>query len=141
MTNKENFLKLVSTDDSNTLDWLNERNANKKLRRTAQKISILILRRLKELKWSQKDLADKMEVSPQMVNKWVKGKDNNFSLDLLFRIGNYLGIELIEVPFNRSKVEVVSNPIEQSQVYKRGGERVICKNIPLNNCAVNEADY
>jgi len=50
------------------------------------------------LGWSQKDLAEKMEVSPQLVNKWVKGKEYDFSLKQLLRIGDYLGIDLFEIP-------------------------------------------
>lgn len=98
MTNREKFLALVSEDGSKTMEWAKAQKANKKLRRAAQRIAIVILKRLKELGWSQKDLAGKMDVSPQLVNKWVKGKENNFSLELLFRIGDYLGIDLIEIP-------------------------------------------
>jgi len=98
MTNKEKFLTLVSEDDGNTLAWVKVHKANKPLRRTAQKIAILILMRLNALGWSQKDLAEKMEVSPHLVNKWVKGKENDFSLKQLLRIGDYLGIDLFEIP-------------------------------------------
>ena len=42
----------------------------------SQKIAIKVLMKLNELGWSQKDLAAKMEVSPQQVNKIVSGKEN-----------------------------------------------------------------
>ncbi|WP_158639652.1 helix-turn-helix domain-containing protein [Arachidicoccus ginsenosidivorans] len=31
------------------------------------------MKRLRELGWSQNDLAEKMEVRPRLVNQWVKG--------------------------------------------------------------------
>lgn len=96
MTNKENVLAIVSEDDSNTFEWAKAQVANEELSRAGQKVAVLILKRLKELGWSQKELAEKMEISPQLVNKWVKGKENDFSLEVLFRIGDYLGINLIK---------------------------------------------
>lgn len=98
MTTKEKFLALVTEDNFDTMKWAKEHQANRKPRRAAQKISILILKRLKELEWSQKELAERMGVSPQLVNKGIKGKENNFSLEILSRIGDNLQINLIEIP-------------------------------------------
>lgn len=98
MTNNEKFLTLVSEDDGETLAWMKAHSANMPFRRAAQKIANLILKRLRELGWSQNDLAEKMEVSPQLVNQWVKGKESDFSLKQLLRIGDYLGIDLFEIP-------------------------------------------
>ncbi|WP_460431845.1 helix-turn-helix domain-containing protein [Arachidicoccus ginsenosidivorans] len=44
-----------------------------RFRRAAKKFANLILKRLRELGWSQNDLAEKMEVRPRLVNQWVKG--------------------------------------------------------------------
>lgn len=141
MTNREKFLALVSEDDSKTMEWAKAQKANKKLRRAAQKIAILILKRLKELGWSQKDLAEKMNVSPQLVNKWVKGKENNFSLELLFRIGDYLGIYLIDIPLNKSTVEISSKSIEYSQTYEKNEPIAGCKIIPMNAYTNRDISY
>ncbi len=96
MTNQEKFLALVSEDTSNTADWIRDRNKNRKFYRTSQKIALNILKRLEELSWTQKDLAGKMEVSPQQVNKWVKGRAN-FTLKTLIELGTVLEIELIQI--------------------------------------------
>ena len=121
MTNREKFLALVS-EDSDSLALAKQRRANKKLRRAAQKVSILILKRLKELGLSQRDLAEKMKVSPQLVNKWVKGKENNFSLDLLLRIGEVIGINLFEIPSLSPLAAPLSKKIEGRQVYEKNIE-------------------
>lgn len=141
MTNTEKFLALVSEDDANTLEWIKEYKANKKLRRAAQKIANLILLRLRELNWTQKDLAEKMGVSPQVVNKWVKGKENNFSIELLFRIGDYLGISLIEVPSDEPIFEASSEIIKSDITYEQGLFKGECINIKLDDYIDGEGNY
>jgi len=71
MTNKEKFLELVAEEEFNTMKWAKEQKANNKLRRAAQKISILILKRLKVLGWSQKELAEKMGVNDKGMNIFI----------------------------------------------------------------------
>ncbi len=46
---------------------------------------------------SQKDLADRIDVSPQYINKIVKGKEN-LSLVTICKIERVLGVTLIEIP-------------------------------------------
>jgi ribosome-binding protein aMBF1 (putative translation factor) len=59
-------------------------------------VASLILARLRELGWKQVDLADEMNVKPQQVNKWVKGKEN-FQLSTLIKLQSALGIPLITI--------------------------------------------
>lgn len=141
MTNREKFLALVSEDDANTLEWIKEHKANKKLRRAAQKIANLILLRLRELKWTQKELAEKMGVSPQVVNKWVKGKENNFSIELLFRIGDYLGINLIEIPSDEPIVEASSDIIISDKTYEQGLFKGECILIQFGDYIDGQGNY
>lgn len=96
MTNKEKFLNLVSKEETKTVERAKARLAKKAYTKISNKIAIAILTRLDELKWKQKDLAEKMEVSPQQVNKWVKGNEN-FTLDTLAKLSQILGVELINV--------------------------------------------
>ena len=44
--------------------------------RESQNIAMKVLLKLKELGWTQRDLALKMEVSPQQITKIVSGKQN-----------------------------------------------------------------
>ena len=50
--------------------------------------------RLKELKWSQKDLARAMNTSPAWVTKLLNG-NNNFTLKTLSKLSYILDLELI----------------------------------------------
>lgn len=97
MTNKEKFLNLVSKEETKTLERAKARIARRSYTRYSKKIALSILIRLDELQWKQKDLAEKMEVSPQQVNKWVKGNEN-FTLETLGKLSAILGVELIQVP-------------------------------------------
>lgn len=97
MSNKETFKALVSQEDTNAIEELKARIARRSYTRYSKKIALSILIRLDELQWKQKDLAEKMEVSPQQVNKWVKGNEN-FTLETLGKLSEILGVELIQVP-------------------------------------------
>lgn len=96
MTNKEKFLALVSKKETKTVERAKERLSKKSYSKLSNQIAFEILERLDELKWSQVRLAKEMGVSPQQVNKWVKGNEN-FTLDTLGKLGEVLGVELIQV--------------------------------------------
>ena len=62
----------------------------------SRKIALEVLDCLIDKKMSQKDLAQKMNVSQQMISKWLKGNEN-FTLDTISKIEKVLGIELITI--------------------------------------------
>jgi transcriptional regulator with XRE-family HTH domain len=95
-TNLEKFLDLVSKESDGTLlKELKWRQANRAWLRKSQAIAIKILSTLKTQGISQKDLAEKMGVSPQMVNKILKGSEN-LTLETISKIEDALGIHLVE---------------------------------------------
>lgn len=94
MTNKDKFLTLVSGEDAKTLKGVNERIKNRAMLRESQKIALKVLTKLDELGWSQKDLAEKMEVSPQQISKIVSGKEN-LTIDTQVKLQNVLDIPIL----------------------------------------------
>lgn len=96
MTPKEKFLNLVSHQETDTLAKAKARQLNRNYTHLSQCIALTILDKLENLNWSQKDLAKAMGVSPQLVNKWVRGNEN-FTLETLANLKTVLGIELIAV--------------------------------------------
>lgn len=50
--------------------------------------------KLDKLGWSQKDLAKKMEVSPQQISKIVSGKEN-LTIETQIRLQNILNIPVL----------------------------------------------
>lgn len=104
-SNKEKFLKLVSGDAPETREWMLESYKKRNLLKASQMISINIRKQLKLLNMTQKELAQIMGVSPQQVNKWVKGREN-YTLETLLRLNKILGMELITV-----------NPVSDRKMY------------------------
>ncbi len=94
MTNKEKFLVLVSKEDTQILEKNSSRITNRHWLRASQEVAMKILDKLDVLNWSQKDLAEKMGVSPQYINKVVKGKEN-LTLDTLIRLQLLLDIPIL----------------------------------------------
>jgi ribosome-binding protein aMBF1 (putative translation factor) len=93
-TNREKFMELVSDIDIKAEEKIDWRIANRQWLRVSQDIAFDILERLDELAWTQKDLAAKMGVSPQYVNKLVKGSEN-LTLETLVKLQSILDIPLL----------------------------------------------
>lgn len=96
MTNKEKFTTLVSKESTKTVSRAKVRIARRGYTRISQQIALAVLERLDQLNWTQKKLAEEMGVSPQIINKWVKGHEN-FTIDTIEKLSERLGMELIEV--------------------------------------------
>jgi DNA-binding XRE family transcriptional regulator len=94
MNNKEKFLKLVSTEKTNSLEKNRERIKNRAMLRESQRIALKVLSKLDELNWTQKDLAREMSVTPQYINKILKGKEN-FSIDTQIKLQTILNIPVL----------------------------------------------
>ena len=93
-SNKEKFLALVTENDPKFIKELEYRVANGDWLKEPFMVGIKVLVKLDELGWSQKDLAAAMDVSPQQINKIVRGKQN-LTLDTLVRLQRVLDIPLL----------------------------------------------
>jgi len=65
-------------------------------------IAVSVLDALKTQNLSQKDLAARMNVSPQQISKIVKGQEN-LTLENISNLENALGIQIIDEKINQSK--------------------------------------
>lgn len=98
-TREEILRKLESVTAPESSNWQERatRKANNpKALEKSRVIAINILAQLRVLGMSQKDLAEKLQVTPQTVNSWIKG-NSNFTIETIVRIEEVLGIELIGV--------------------------------------------
>jgi ribosome-binding protein aMBF1 (putative translation factor) len=100
-TNREKFMELVSDFDIKAEERINWRIANRPWLRVSQSIAFDILEKLDDLNWTQKDLAEKMGVSPQYINKVVKGSEN-FTLESLVKLQTILDIPLLANYFKQT---------------------------------------
>ena len=117
--NLENFLNLVSDESSGWLAKAQWREDNKQWLDRSAKIAIKILsilrnnRKENRLPNSQKDLAEMMGVSPQQVNKMVKGTEN-LTLETISKIEKALGVQLMEISETYNKALQQGKELEPS---------------------------
>jgi transcriptional regulator with XRE-family HTH domain len=121
MINKEMSKKLealVSKTPSKWIEESNKRFENKEGLKYSQQVAVRILRTLREKKISQKDLANLLEVTPQTVNKWVKGSEN-FGLFTLAKIEKALKIKLMHIYETNQSVLISTSNITKvsSQIH------------------------
>ena len=102
------FNELLSKDkDSKWRDEVDFRQANKAWLKKSAKIAIKINRALRDQKMSQKDLAVKLGVSAQQVNKILKGREN-LKLETISKLENALKIELMKI-INQHEIDEIVN--------------------------------
>ena len=113
MSNTDILNKLTEGKVSNwheKAEW-RRRNANW-LNKSAQ-IAVSVLEQLRIMEMSQKELADAMGVTPQYVNKIVRGNEN-LTLETICKLESILGISLIEI-----KSQTAHTDDEQNKVNTR----------------------
>jgi ribosome-binding protein aMBF1 (putative translation factor) len=96
--------QIITDEPSQWLEDANYRFENKAWLRKSQAIALKILTHIRANSISQKELAERLNVAPQQVNRWVKGGEN-FTLDTISKIEIALGIELINVSEKLQKGE------------------------------------
>jgi transcriptional regulator with XRE-family HTH domain len=84
---------LISKEPSKWLQDAEWRNANRNWLKKSAKIALLVLDRMDELGWSQKDLAKAMGTSQQYISKLCKGHEN-LTLKNIALLEEKLGIDL-----------------------------------------------
>ena len=81
----------VKTDWREKAEW---RRENRRWLRYSGFIAVTVLHRLEDLKMSQKELAEKMNCSPQYVSRLLKGSEN-LTLDTISKLEECLDLDLI----------------------------------------------
>lgn len=96
MTNINKKLeKIASGRPSNWMEQARFRRENKAWLKKSAFIALKVLNALKDQGLSQKDLAEKMGISPQQINKIVKGHEN-LTLETIANLEKALGIFIIK---------------------------------------------
>ncbi|MCT3917904.1 helix-turn-helix transcriptional regulator [Elizabethkingia anophelis] len=94
MTNKEKYLRKIADQESLAVKEAKERLKNKSWLKGSKKLALRILIRLDELNWSQKDLADKLFVTPPYINKLLKGNEK-FGWEILHSLEEILNLPIL----------------------------------------------
>jgi transcriptional regulator with XRE-family HTH domain len=106
MTNKEKFKSLISKEKTATVSRNKERIKNRARLRESQDIALKVLTKLDDLGWSQIRLSKELNVSPQQVNKIVKGKEN-LTLETQVKLQQVLDIPIL-ASYYENKIEEFS---------------------------------
>jgi len=115
--NLENFQKLVSNEDSGWLNKFLHYKANKKWLDNSSKVAVSVIEALREKGMSQKDLAQKMNVSAQQINKIVKGKQN-LTFETVGKLEDALAISLMEITEHKSVKNIKTTSTQIKVVQK-----------------------
>lgn len=86
--------ELASTEPSNWKAKAQYRRDNREWLKRSATIAIKVLDALKAQKLTQKDLGERLDVSPQYINKIVKGEEN-LTLETITNLELALGIQII----------------------------------------------
>ncbi len=111
MTNKERFLALVTDHSSDTVDFIKYLIENRPWLRASQTIAIKTIFRIKELGWTQKQLAEQLKVSPQYVSKLLTGQEN-MTLETLVKLQTLLDIPILAT-YNEAKVKELEAKVKR----------------------------
>jgi transcriptional regulator with XRE-family HTH domain len=125
MTKQEVLAKLNSVISKEESQWFKQaqyREDNYDDIKKAQKIALIVLRTIRARKMSQVALAEKMGTTPQLVNKWLKGKEN-FTLSTVEKLEKALDIKLLQILEPKPQLKIIKSSSVTIQAY--GYSRII----------------
>lgn len=98
--------------------WIEEARREKEFEEdflACRLIVLKIVRYMKDHHLSQKEMAEKLNVSPQYINKFLHGQDLDMKVSTVIRYGRILGIKLLEVP-SQNQIETIWSKYGSIQV-------------------------
>jgi ribosome-binding protein aMBF1 (putative translation factor) len=99
---KEKLSSLASEQPSEWKAKAKYRRENREWLKKSAAIAVQVLDALKAQNLSQKDLAERLNISPQQISKIVKGQEN-MTLETISNLEVALGIQIIDEKPNHSR--------------------------------------
>ena len=109
---------IISVKKSQWIEDAEMYNTNEEWLDKSSFIALKILRFLRARNITQKELAEKIAVSPQYINKVVKGREN-LTLETICKIEKVLGISLIVVPGYEYNTEMISEIFQANDQHEK----------------------
>ena len=103
-------LNKIASHNSGWIEEAKKRKENRSWQKHSQRIAIKVLKALREKNIKQKQLAEMIGVSPQQVNKIVKGNEN-LTLQTIAKLEDALSIELIFKEIEKNNIILKENMI------------------------------
>lgn len=132
--------KSLITGTSNWLQKAKQRKINEAWLKKSQDIALKILLELKEKDLTQSELAITLDVTPQYVNRIVKGLEN-LTLETICKIEVALGVELIKTNSSDivlNEVIVTGNNLDKINEVLNSPENELKNGKPKNSVTLTE---
>lgn len=100
---KEKLSSLASDQPSDWKAKAKYRRANREWLKKSAAIAVQVLNALKAQQLSQKDLAERLDISPQQISKIVKGQEN-LTLETISNLEIALDIQIIDEKMNNGRI-------------------------------------
>ena len=100
---KEKLSSLAADRPSEWKTKAQNRHENREWLKKSAAIAVRVLDALKAQNLSQKELAERMNISPQQISKIVKGQEN-LTLETISNLEIALGIQIIDEKANQSRI-------------------------------------
>jgi len=100
---KDKLSKLASDQPSEWKAKAKYRRENREWLKKSAAIAVRVLDALKDQSLSQKELAERMSISPQQISKIVKGQEN-LTLETITNLELALGIQIMDDKIDQGKV-------------------------------------
>ncbi len=105
----------IAKDNSKWKEKALKRRENRPWQKHAQKIAVKVLRAMRSQKMKQKELAEKIGVSPQQISKIVKAQEN-LTLQSIAKLEKALQIDLLFVEVEKKEI-IRHEIIKEKPVY------------------------
>lgn len=99
-------LNKISFGNSEWKESARFRETNEAWLDKSAEIALMVLRALRSKNMTQKDLAEKLNISAQQISKIVQGKEN-LTLETISKLENALQIKLVEMPAYTYQPQIV----------------------------------
>jgi len=119
-TAEEKLKKIASKETSKWVEKAQWRVANENWLDKSAKIALTILRTIREKGLTQKDLAEKLNISPQHINKILKGNEN-LTLETISKFEIVLCITLMDIPSFQTTIKSVPEGLYVPPAYIKMG--------------------
>jgi len=120
----DKFEKLVSNKPSNFLSKFADYKKDQKWLDKSSEIAVNVLEALRNKNLSQKDLAEKLEISAQQVSKIVKGQQN-LTLETISKLETALEISLMDILSYKPVDEIKVTSTQIKAVHKSLTEQLV----------------
>lgn len=130
--NLEKLAEIAKPRSEKALEVTQRRKDSREWLRISQDIALCLHYYLRKMKMTQKELAEKLGVSPTYVGKLLKGQEN-LTLETIFNLQRVIGQELVSVfrPYEYKEVLEKTNLFVPKNTENTAHSKIYCGKIDI----------